>query len=165
MDGEAHDLRRKLESTDAELGSVRRRLDNLYDVVESGDFDTEDLRPRIQQLKERQAELEGANDEARNKLAGRRRILDRLDTITAYAKDMSDFLRTSELTATKAFVHSFVKGISVKGNTGSHQLHRPDARGQPGRPNERRRNRLGDSFSQHSLVWYPWADSNRRHSV
>ena len=116
MDGEAHDLRRKLESTDSELGSVRRRLDNLYDVVESGDFDTEDLKPRIQQLKERQAELEGANDEARIKLAGRRRILDRIDTITAYAKEMSDFLKTSELTATKAFVHSFVKNISVKGH-------------------------------------------------
>ena len=86
MDGEAHDLRQQLETADAELGAVRRRLDNLYDVIEKGDFDLDDLRPRIQQLKERQVGLEATVDESRIALQGRRRILDRIDTITAYAR-------------------------------------------------------------------------------
>ena len=35
-------------------------------------------------------------------------------TIAAFAEEMSDFLKTSELTETKAFVHSFVKEVVVK---------------------------------------------------
>ena len=116
MDGQAHDLRQLLESADAELGAVRRRLDNLYDVVEKGDFDLDDLRPRIEQLKKRQSELEATVDDSRIALQGRRRILDSIDTIAQYAKGMGEFLRTNELTQTKAFVHSFIKNISVMGN-------------------------------------------------
>ena len=37
-----------------------------------------------------------------------------METIAAYAQDMSEFLKTSELTETRAFVHSFVKEIEVK---------------------------------------------------
>ena len=36
------------------------------------------------------------------------------DTIAAFAAEMSDFLKTSELTETKAFVGSFVKEVVVK---------------------------------------------------
>ena len=36
-----------------------------------------------------------------------------VETITAYAKDMNDFLVTSELTESKAFIRSFVKEIAV----------------------------------------------------
>ena len=116
LDGEAHDLRQKLEIADAELGAASRRLDNLYDVIERGDFSLDDLKPRIQQLKERRVDLEATVDDARIALQGRRRILDRIDTIASYAKEMSEFLRTSALTESKAFVHSFVKNISVKGS-------------------------------------------------
>ena len=47
-------------------------------------------------------------------LAERRQYLDSADTITTFAEEMSEFLATSELTETKAFVHSFVKEIQVK---------------------------------------------------
>ena len=36
------------------------------------------------------------------------------NTIVAFVEEMSEFLTTSELTETKAFVHSFVKEIRVK---------------------------------------------------
>ena len=36
------------------------------------------------------------------------------DDIATFAADMSEFLKTSELTETKAFVRSFVKEIEVK---------------------------------------------------
>ena len=35
-------------------------------------------------------------------------------SIATFAEEMSDFLKTSELTETRAFVHSFVKEIEVK---------------------------------------------------
>ncbi|MXY87386.1 MAG: hypothetical protein F4Y92_00790 [Dehalococcoidia bacterium] len=40
-------------------------------------------------------------------------MLANVETITAYAKDMSQFLATSELTELKAFIRSFVKEIAV----------------------------------------------------
>ena len=40
--------------------------------------------------------------------------LGKVETITAFAEKMSEFLTTSELTETKAFVHSFVREIEVK---------------------------------------------------
>ena len=40
--------------------------------------------------------------------------LDKVETITAFAKDMSEFLKTSELTESRAFIRSFVKEIEVR---------------------------------------------------
>ena len=40
-------------------------------------------------------------------------ILDDVKTITDYAEDMSEFLKTSELTESRAFIESFVKEIVV----------------------------------------------------
>ena len=47
-------------------------------------------------------------------LKERRQFLDSADTIATFAEEMSDFLKTSELTETRAFVHSFVKEVVVK---------------------------------------------------
>ena len=114
MNGEAHALRQKLETTDAALGEVSRRLDKLYEAVETSELDlVADVAPRIRQHRERQAQLEAAVDEARSGLMERRRILDRVETIAAFAKEMSEFLHTSDLTASRAFIRSFVNGIVV----------------------------------------------------
>ena len=58
--------------------------------------------------------LEVAAEEARGLLKERRRFLDSADTIATFAAEMGDFLKTSELTETRAFVRSFVKEIEVK---------------------------------------------------
>ena len=41
-------------------------------------------------------------------------MLDSADTIAAFAGEMSEFLKTSELTETRAFVRSFVKEVQVR---------------------------------------------------
>ena len=41
-------------------------------------------------------------------LSDRRATLDRVETITAFAKDMSEFLRTSEPTGSRAFIETVV---------------------------------------------------------
>ena len=69
---------------------------------------------RIKEHRERQQRLEIAADEARAVLAERRVMLDSAETITAYAREMSEFLRTSEIAETRAFVRSFVKAILVR---------------------------------------------------
>ena len=40
--------------------------------------------------------------------------LDKVETITTFAQDMSEYLRTSELTESRAFIRSFVKEIEVR---------------------------------------------------
>ena len=76
------------------------------DVAEASDL--------IVELRERKETLEVAAEEARGLLKERRQLLDSADTIATFAEEMSEFLKTSELTETRAFVHSFVKEVQVK---------------------------------------------------
>ncbi len=113
MDGVAHERRKQLETIESELADVRRRLDRLYHLMETTELDISDVLPRVREHKERRERLERAASEARAALSERREVLDDVDTITAYAEDMREFLGTSELTESKAFIHSFVKEIAV----------------------------------------------------
>ncbi len=118
MDGVAREQRQKLETVEEELAEVRRRMDRLWHAVETSDLEINDiLLPRIRQHQERQERLEVAADEARAMLEERRALLDGVDVITAYARDMNQFLRTSEVTESRAFIQSFVKEIVVKPGT------------------------------------------------
>ena len=66
---------------------------------------------------ERRERLELAADAARDLLEDRRALLDSVEVIPAYAREMNEFLRTSEVTESKAFIRSFVKEIVVKPGT------------------------------------------------
>ena len=113
MDGVASEQRKRLQTIDSELTDVRRRLDRLYNLVETTDLDMADVTPRIRDHRERQQRLEISAEEARAILSQRREVLDDVKTITAYAQDMSEFLNESELTERRAFIESFVKEIVV----------------------------------------------------
>ena len=113
LDGVARDQRKRLETIDAELADVRRRLDRLYSLVETTDLDMADVTPRIRDDRERRERLESSAAQARAILSQRRDILDDVNTIAAYAQDMSEFLNESELTERRAFIETFVKEIVV----------------------------------------------------
>ena len=57
--------------------------------------------------------LEDAAAEARVILSQRRKVLDDVNTIAAYAQDMNGFLQESEMTERRAFIESVVKEIIV----------------------------------------------------
>ena len=113
MDGVAQEQRHRLETIESELVDVKRRLDRLYNLVETTDLDIEDFKPRIRDHRERQEKLEASAAEARAILSQRRDVLDDVETITAYALDLSMFLNESELTERRSFIESFVKEIVV----------------------------------------------------
>ena len=113
MDGVAREQRQRLETIESELVEVKRRLDRLYNLVETTDLDIEDFKPRIRDHRERQERLEASAAEARSMLSERREVLDNVETITTYAQDLSVFLNESELTERRAFIGSFVKEIVV----------------------------------------------------
>ncbi len=113
MDGVAKEQRQRLETIESELAEVRRRLDRLYNLVETTDLAVDDFKPRIREHRERQEKLEASAAEARSMLSERREVLDDVETITAYAQDLNTFLNESELTERRAFIESFVKEIVV----------------------------------------------------
>ena len=114
MDGVAAEQRERLETIKEELDEVKRRLGRIWQAIETTDIEMADASDRIREHRERKEKLEIAAEEARAILAERRVMLDSADTIATFAADMSEFLKTSELTETKAFVRSFVKEIEVK---------------------------------------------------
>ena len=109
MDGVAREQRKTLRTIETELADVRRRLDTIYNLVETTPVDMADFTPRIRQHRDRQERLEYSAEQARAALAQRRKVLDDVNTIAAYAKGMRDFLNESELTERRAFIQSFVK--------------------------------------------------------
>ena len=114
MDGVAAEQRERLEAIEAELIEVRRRLDRVWHVIETSELDISDAGCRIREHRERQERLEIAAEEARALLPDRRAVLNNVDTIAAFAEDMSDSLMTSKITESRAFIKSFVKEIVVK---------------------------------------------------
>ena len=113
MDAVAREQRKTLRTIETELADVRRRLDTIYNLVETTPVDMGDFTLRIRQHRDRQERLEYSAEQARAALAQRRKVLDDVNTIAAYAKDMRDFLNESELTERRAFIKSFVKEIVV----------------------------------------------------
>ena len=114
MDGVASEQRQRLETIEEELEDVKKRLGRIWQVIETTDIEMSDASDRIREHRERKEKLEVAAEGARALLKERRQFLDSADTIAAFAAEMSEFLKTSELTETRAFVHSFVKEVEVK---------------------------------------------------
>ena len=98
-----------------EYQGLKKQLGRVWQFISKRDsIDVAAASDHIVALRERKESLESAPDEAKAVLAERRQYLDSADTIAAFVEEMSEFLTTSELTETKAFVHSFVKEIRVK---------------------------------------------------
>ena len=113
MDGVAREQRKRLETIEDELEDVKRKLGRIWHFVETTDIDMADASDRIKEHRERKERLEDAAADARAILSQRRAVLDDVNTIAAYAQDMSEFLNESELTERRAFIETFVKEIVV----------------------------------------------------
>ena len=115
MDGVASEQRDRLDTIDGELEDVKKQLGRVWQFIARSDsVDVAEASDLIVELRQRKETLEITAEEARALLKERRQLLDSADTIAAFAEDMSEFLKKSELTETRAFVHSFVKKIEVK---------------------------------------------------
>ena len=114
MDGVAAEQRKRLETIEKEQVQVKRWLDRLYRAIETTDLEPADMAPRIREHREKLEKLEIAAQDARALLSERRVVLDDVEVIASYARDMSGFLMTSDLTETKSFIRSFVKEVGVR---------------------------------------------------
>ena len=114
MDGVAAEQRQRLETIEDELEDVKRKLGRIWHYIESTDtVEMADASDRIREHRDRQERLETAASEARALLSERRETLEDVETIAAYAHDMSEFLKESELTERRSFIETFVKEIVI----------------------------------------------------
>ena len=109
----AREQRKRLRTIEDELQDVKRQMDRIWRYIATSDTVMADASLHIKELQNRQERLEDAAEDARATLSQRRKVLDDVNTIAAYAQELGDFLDESEPTERRAFIQSFVKEIVV----------------------------------------------------
>jgi len=116
MDSLAIGYRQHLDTVLDEIADVDRRLERLYDALETGKIQLADLAPRIQQLRQRHEQLQATRWELEQQLSDRRVELADAETVARCVSDLHDLLNESSLAERKSFVRSFVKEVKVTGD-------------------------------------------------
>ena len=116
IDAMAGELASRLEVIDAELDDVRRRLERLYDALESSELTLEVLSPRIFSLRHREEQLEAAREKAETQLEQRRVELPTTKEIKGYVADFREFLKEGTFPERKTLIRNFVESIEVVGD-------------------------------------------------
>ena len=116
IDAMAGELSGSLEVIDAELGDVRKRLERLYEALETSELTLEVLSPRIFSLRHREEQLEAAREDAERQLEQRKVELPSTEEIKGYVADFREFLKEGTFPERKALVRNFVEGIEVTGD-------------------------------------------------
>ena len=115
IDAMAGELSGRLEVVEAELGDVRKRLEKLYEAIETSELTLEVLSPRIFSLRHREEQLEAARDDAERQLEQRRVELPTTKEIKEYVANFREFLEEGTIPERKALIRNFVEGIEVNG--------------------------------------------------
>ena len=116
IDAMASELAGRLEVIDAELLDVRKRLERLYDAIETSELTLEVLSPRIFSLRHREEQLEAAREDAAGQLEQRRVELPTTEEIKGYVADFREFLKDGMFPERKALIRNFVEGIEITGD-------------------------------------------------
>jgi len=116
MDSAVQQYYDEIDITEMTVADVNRRLERLYDALETGKIGLDDLVPRIRELRKRQEELNYRRIEIENLVSNRRVECADLETVTDYVEDLHELLSEGTLTERRAFIRSFVKDVRVNNN-------------------------------------------------
>jgi site-specific DNA recombinase len=110
-------FKEKLGVIDAELNDVQARLSKLYDALETGKLNLDDLAPRIKGLRVRQDELSKVRSlvEAEETT----RVVKHVDAriVKGYARDLRSLLGEANIIESKAFLRSFIERVEIDGGS------------------------------------------------
>jgi DNA invertase Pin-like site-specific DNA recombinase len=109
----------KLETVDTELHDVNSRLAKLYDALETGQLNMNDLAPRIRELRVQQDGLLKTRVivEAEMTLHGVQHV--DAEQVKTYASDLRSLLTETDIARSKRFLRTFVEKIMIHGETGT----------------------------------------------
>ena len=116
MDAASQEYQRQLNIVTEEIVKVNRRLDRLYDAVETSSLDLHDLSPRIKKLLADRDKLQARKLELEWHVKQRKLELADVTTVERYVQDLRNLLNESPLTERRSFIRSFVKQVTVTGN-------------------------------------------------
>ena len=116
IDALAGELGGQLQAVEAELADVRSRLERLYEALETTELTMQALSPRILKLRQREDQLEAAQEDAARQLRQRKADLPTTEEIKEYVADFRDFLSAGNVPERKALIRNFVKSIDVVGD-------------------------------------------------
>ncbi len=115
MDSLAAEYHERLNSIIDGIADGQRRLERLYDALETGKIELADLAPRIQQLRQRLEQLQAGKWEVEQQLSDRHIQMANPDMVAECISDLRYLLSGSSLSQKKSFVRSFVKEVKVTG--------------------------------------------------
>jgi len=122
---------KEIAQLDAQKAAIQGRLDNLYRAIESGSIVTDDVAPRIRELRSKMNSLREHGISLRQL---QQRELPRLSTreLRKHVKDLRELLSEGSIFEQKKFIRSFVKRIVVTGKTVSVEYTFPTGGGSGG---------------------------------
>ncbi|MBC7093696.1 recombinase family protein [Candidatus Bipolaricaulota bacterium] len=103
----------ELQRIDQEIAVIQARLARLFDALETGKLELEDLAPRIKDLRKSIEKLENRKEALLEAKGTQDVVVVDKDTILAYARDLEKTLSTGSLSERKTFLASLVKRIVV----------------------------------------------------
>ncbi|MBN1114237.1 MAG: hypothetical protein JXA66_02755 [Oligoflexia bacterium] len=102
-----------MNNIERQLTALKGRLDKLYNTLETGKLEIDDIAPRIKDLKSQIQVLEYNKHEILDETSNPFSTHFDLSTIKGYVEDLSALLRNSSIIEQKTFLKSFIKRITV----------------------------------------------------
>ena len=103
----------RLELLQAQITEAESRVEKLYDALETGEFNSGELAPRIQTLCQKKEQLQQAEVEAEEALRFKALGIADSQVVREYANDLRGLLAESDITEQRSFLKSFVERIEV----------------------------------------------------
>jgi len=107
------DFKEQITVIDNQIKDFKKRLDNLYDALETGKLDIEYLAPRIKETKDQISNLELHKTKLEIEINRNESNLLNLDIISAYVSDLKSILGKGSIVDQKSFLKSFIKRITI----------------------------------------------------
>ena len=103
----------RLNTIERQIDDIDSRLENLYDALEKGSFESDELAPRIRKLKTRRDELLTQRNQTESSLKMSVIESPDINLIKEHVDDVKQLLSESPIIEQRAFLKSFVKNIEV----------------------------------------------------
>ena len=96
-----------------QLADMDRRLNRLYEAIETANVDLDDLAPRIRDLKSRRAQVQRALADSLPAAEAKRNMVAGLTTVRSHVEGLRSLLESACFGEQRAFLPSFVSSIDV----------------------------------------------------
>lgn len=116
VDSTMNSYRNELNLITDTIEDVNHRLENLYDAIETGKLDLDDVVLRIRELRARQEPLQARRLEIESQMSDRKVGLADLESITECVDDLRALLTEGSPAERRTFIRGFIKEVKVTGN-------------------------------------------------